>query len=611
MHEDNNFGQAGTAPDAIGAQKAHSPNGGTGAGLVQNKAVGSDDVVSAEAMDRECAGFLLSELGNAERFEKRFGNAFRFCHELGWFAWDGRRWKILTEEMRGTPAAVMRAAFATVRAIKNEAKLVRESGLREPMDPNWSEARKKAHAAENKGRMDFIIDASKNLKYSDKIAEWARSSESKGRIESIPSLAKNFERIVANVDDFDADRMAINCLNGTLRLQRKSEKRTAAEIAAGKSEWHSVWALKLHKHRREDLITKLTRVKYLPNAKAPIFDAFFAKVQPDPIMRRFITQWGGLSMTGDISEQKFAFFYGQGRNGKGTFVEALAWLAGDYAGSLPVESLLENGKRRGDQATPDIARLPGVRLLRISEPSKGVTLNEGLVKMLTGGDPVNARHLNKGIFTFLPEFKITISGNIKPTIKDTTDGIWRRLQLVPWQVTIPLAEIDRQLTEKLQSEAEGIFAGLMQGLLDWRVNGLIEPDEVRMATRIYRDDSDDLGRFLRQCCILGEDLPGRPFRIAKVDLYPIYEAWAKQSGGYLYESRAFTKAMLAKGFVSKSSNGDKWLGIIAGVSAMELNSGNWTALDEKEDENRDEKGDFGAAENDSDLDGYNWAGSGE
>ena len=139
------------------------------------------------------------------------------------------------------------------------------------------------------------------------------------------------------------------------------------------------------------------------------------------------------------------------------------------------------------------------------------------------------------------------------------------------------------------------------------LRGVIEPDAVRMATSVYRDDSDDLGRFLRQCCILGEDLPNRPFRIAKVDLYPIYEAWAKQSGGYAYESRAFTKAMVAKGFVSKSSNGDKWLGIIAGVSAVELNSGNWTALDEKEGENRGGNRDFGTAENDSDLDGYDWS----
>ena len=564
-------------------------------------------VLGDAALDRECARFPLTDLGNAERFVCRYGDSFRFCPELGWFAWDGRRWEILTEEIKAMPAAVMQAVFATVRAIKHEAKLVKLSGIREPAPDHFDAAMKKAHDAQMEGKFDFVIDAAKGLKFSDKIAEWARSSESSGRINAIPAMAKSFERITAAVDDFDADRMAINCLNGTLRLQRKSEKRSTAEIAAGKSEWHSVWALKLDKHNRDDLITKITRVKYRPGAKSPVFDAFFEKVQPDAIMRRFITQWGGLSMTGDISEQKLAFFYGQGRNGKGTFVEALAWLAGDYAGSLPIESLLDNGKRRGDQATPDIARLPGVRLLRVSEPSKGAVLNEGLVKMVTGGDPVDARHLNKGLFTFLPEFKITISGNNKPVIKDTSDGIWRRLQLVPWQVTIPLAEIDRQLTEKLQAEAEGIFAALMRGLVDWRVHGLIEPDEVRMATSVYRDDSDDLGRFLRQCCILGEDMPNRPFRIAKVDLYPIYEAWAKQSGGYAYESRAFTKAMVAKGFVSKSSNGDKWLGIIAGVSAVELNSGNWTALDEREGEKEGENRDFGTAEDDSDLDGYDWS----
>ncbi len=89
-------------------------------------------------------------------------------------------------------------------------------------------------------------------------------------------------------------------------------------------------------------------------------------------MRRFILQWFGLSLTGDIGEQKLAFFYGSGRNGKGTAVEAVAHIAGDYAGSIPIESFLDNGiKRRGDQATPGLARLPGVRSFAPSSRIRG------------------------------------------------------------------------------------------------------------------------------------------------------------------------------------------------------------------------------------------------
>lgn len=519
-------------------------------------------------IDRAAARFPLTDLGNAERFALRYGANFRFCPELGWFRWDNRRWELLSEEKDRLPAPVMQAVFATVRAIKNEAVLVHESGIR---DTDGSDP--EGHA------MDIVIDAKKGVRLSDKIMEWARTSESAAKLGCIATLVKSFDGIVVKVSDFDADRMAINCLNGTLRIEKVRRKRPAADIEGGKSEWHMVWDIVRHDHKREDLITKITRVNYQPKALSPIYDAFFQKLQPDPVMRRFICQWGGLSMTGDIGEQKLAFFYGQGRNGKGTWVETVAHIAGDYAGSLPIESLLDNGKRRGDQATPDIARLPGVRFLRVSEPSKGAVLNEGLVKMVTGGDPVDARHLNKGLFTFLPEFKMLISGNQKPAIRDTSDGIWRRMQLVPWDVQIPVGEVDKRLVEKLQAEGTGIFARLMEGLLDWRINGLIEPEAVRMATSQYRDDSDDLGKFLRECCLLGEDSKARPWRARVTDLYELFEAWANQTGSYVHNSRQFSKAIGAKGFKTLHSNGSWWLGIQAVVYLEDLKAGNWTAAD--------------------------------
>ncbi|MGI9360947.1 MAG: DNA primase family protein [Parasphingorhabdus sp.] len=587
---DNQFNAQPGSPDPEGNQNGNAPDGGAvsgpnrGAGSGQSENKG--EIVrlrppADDELDRRCARFDLTDLGNAERFVNRYAKDFRFCPELGWFRWDSRRWELLSEEKDRMPAPVMQAIFATVRAIKNEAVLVRRSGERK-VAPEHMDAAQKAHFAETHAdRMDFVVDVKKNIPvmYSDKLAEWARSSEAVGKLGAIGNLAKAFAEIVVNVDDFDQDRLAINCLNGTLKLEHVREKRSTDDVAAGKSEWRTTWGLKLHKHRREDLITKITRVKYNRKAKSPVYDAFMAKVQPDPVMARFIAQWGGLSMTGDIGEQKLAFFYGQGRNGKGTWVEAVAWMAGDYAGSLPIESLLDNGKRRGDQATPDIARLPGVRFLRVSEPSKGAVLNEGLVKMVTGGDPVDARHLNKGLFTFLPEFKMTISGNQKPAIRDTSDGIWRRMQLVPWDVQIPREEVDKHLVEKLQAEGAGIFARMMEGLLDWRLNGLIEPEAVRLATSEYRDDSDDLGRFLRECCALGEDSKDRPWRVRLSDLYALFEVWAEQTGSYVFTSRQFSKAMRAKGFKDKHSGGSWWIGINRVVEVDDIKNGTWTAAD--------------------------------
>lgn len=578
----------GQSPDPLGDGSGNAPVG-AGGGDDRNEADArpTSKVVALrpladDALDRACARFPMTDLGNAERFVHRHGKDFRFCAELGWFRWDGRRWALLSEEPRALPPEVMQAVFSTMRAIKNEAKLVRASGER-PEPPSYLTREARAEfEREHAGKMDFVIDYKRNVPvmYSDKLAEWARASEASGKIAAAGALAKSMTAIVAKVEDFDRERMAINVLNGTLRLEQVRRQRAPADIAAGKSRWHMVWAMVLHPHDRDDFITKLADVEYRPKARSPVYEAFLEVVQPKPEMRRFLAQWGGLSLTGFTGEQKMAFFYGGGSNGKGTWVETIARIAGDYAGTIKIASLLDQGKKSGDQATPAIAKLPGVRFLRVSEPSKGAVLDEGLVKELTGEDPVDARHLNKGFFTFFPEFKITISGNNKPVIKDTSDGIWRRMQLVPWEADIPPEKRDKALKDKLLAERDGIFAWLMRGLLDWKKHGLIEPEDVRLATSEYRDDSDTIGRFLRQTCEIGEDTRARPLRVRKGDLFELYQAWCHQTGAYEMAERAFSKEMAAKRFKDKHSNGAWWIGVQPTVELQDIKDGHWTAADE-------------------------------
>jgi phage/plasmid-associated DNA primase len=109
---------------------------------------------------------------------------------------------------------------------------------------------------------------------------------------------------------------------------------------------------------------------------------------------------------------------------------------------------------------------------------------------------------------------------------------------------------------------------------------LIQPDAVKEATSQYRDASDGLGRFLRQCCIMGIDSRAAPFRVRKNELYELFEAWAGQTGAFVLQSRAFTKAMEAKGFEWKTSNGDWWLNIRSAHAVQDVKEGRWTAVDD-------------------------------
>lgn len=560
--------------------------------------------------DLLCARLPLTDLGNAERWRIRFGDDFRFCPEIGWFAWDGRRWKLLSEEKDRIPARVMDSIAVTVRAIRNEAALVAASGYPPQVGLSdkelrqleaWADAEKSSswdmylgavrrqypdretEVAEWLSALDPMDMVLGKKLWSHSIAAWAKTSEGGGKPASMMTWIKGFPSINIGPTEMDADRMAINVLNGTLRLVKKNRKRTDAEKAdwlarhpgEGQApEWISDWQVRKFDHSRDDLISKLAPVKYAPSAKCADYDAFLARVQPDEHMRRFIHQWGGLSLTGDIGEHKLAFFYGGGRNGKGTWVELVAAIAGEYAGSVQFESLADTGgKRRGDQATPDLAELPGVRFLRIAEPSAGVKFDDGLVKQLTGGDPVKARFLNKGFFEFLPSFKITISGNNKPNIRDTSHGFWARMQLVPWAVTIPDDEIDHGLPDRLREQASGVLNRLIEGLLDWRRNGLIVPEAVRMATRKYRDQSDDLGRFLAQCCFVSD--ADDSLRVGAQELFDVFRAWGDATGGATWTMKGLKKAMEDRGFEQKASNGMKWLRVALrpGVTAGAIKEG--------------------------------------
>ena len=584
---------AGEPDDLDGAE----PDSAAGAPLVSD-----GDRIRAPIdpeKDLACCRLEMSKMGLAERWRVRFGQDFRFSPELGWLAWDGKRWKLLSEEQESLPQRVIASVAMTVRAIKNEAALIAASGYptehlsakQEDELTAWAEAFNttsrelylrgdddgaRARWLEDREPMDIVLG--KNSLWSQKLAAWGKTCANSSPKAAIDWI-KGFASIVVEPGAFDTDPLAINVGNGTLRLVQVNRKRPAEDIAAGKSQFHTVWDVRLDEHRREDLITKLAPVDFNRRAKCPGYDAFMARVQPDETMRDFLHQWGGYSLTGDTGEHKLAFFYGEGRNGKGTWVEAIAGFAGDYAGSVGIESLLDTGvKRRGDQATPDMAALTGVRFLRVSEPQVGMKFNDGLLKQLTGGDPLKVRHLNKGFFEFFPDFKLTISGNTRPGVKDVSHGMWARLQLVPWDVVIPEDEIDRRLPETLKKEASGILNRLIEGLLSWRKGGLIVPEKVKEATREYRDASDQLGRFLRDLCEVGDN--ALKVRVRASELWDVFDAWREATGAAEWKRQGFVKAMEDRRFKRITSNGVWWekVQLRPGVTLDGVKAGVWPGI---------------------------------
>lgn len=464
------------------------------------------------SIDVSCAKLPRTDLGNAERFVRRHGKDFLFVSEWGWLAWDGRRWNASEAD-----AILARAVHETIRAIALEADALKDT------------------------RDDILIDPVKRVFLSDKLRGWCLASQSSAHIMAVARLAQSY--LSAKSGDFDADPMAFNVLNGTLRFAKNNEGDYVT----------------FQPHRRDDRMTKLAPVDYDPNATADIYDRFLARVQPDPNMRRHLHAWGGLSMTA-LQVARLAFWYGTGRNGKSTLVDAWAHVLGDYSQTIPIESFLDGGRsRRGGEASPDIASLPGVRCLRTSEPEKGAKLAENLVKLVTGGEPLRARHLNRDFFEFRPTFKLTMQGNYRPEVRGTDEGIWARILLVPWTVMVPAEERDSALPEKIKREASGILNRLLDGLRDYLDCGLSPPEEVLAATADYRDDSDPIGRFLNECTRRHEppppDRPQDERRTGGAEIYRLYVAWAKAYGERPWGAKAFSRGLQDHGVQRVKSSG--------------------------------------------------------
>lgn len=380
-----------------------------------------------------------------------------------------------------------------------------------------------------------LYDEAKRAEFDDqqRICAWARQSQNKGRISAAKDLASSDPKVRKDDSDLDADPFKLTVLNGTFDLEEGS----------------------ICPHKRSDLITRLAPTEFDEQAECPLWEEFLDRVfASDAELISFVQRALGYSLTGNTREQVLFFCYGTGANGKTVFLEVAKSLLGDYALAAAVDTLTQRG---GGSIRNDVARLAGARFVAVGETAKFGRLDESLVKDLTGGDTVTARFLHKEFFDFRPQFKLWMRGNHKPKIEGTDDGIWRRICLIPFKVRIPANERDKQLYNKLLAELPGILAWAVRGCADWQRDGLNPPTVVRQAVRKYRNESDVVGRFLKDTC--RESKSGTA---PAGHLFDLYKEWCSDNGERFEKAQEFKTAMEERGIGRKRrSKGLLYLGI--------------------------------------------------
>lgn len=469
---------------------------------------------SSDPPEKDCSAYPLNDYGNGKRFARHFGEDAIFVGRVGWHVWDGCRWRCDDEIAKGLSPEVrakaqkmgelIAAETAWLRPSKKEKALMVESArlAKRRIDLEEDPSKAVEGGAETEiATIDARVKAIEALLKDHTSLIGRRLTHAKNAGNSGPlsnMLGEAQVMLSRSIEDMDADPLVVNTESGTLRFSTYVDEHDEAWSAEGASPPKRS-KVEFFPHQREQLLTKMMGVAYDPAAIAPRFEAFIEQIQPIPEMRRFLQRWYGLSMTALTGEQKLVFEHGTGGNGKSVLNDVLARLLSDYAATAKIESLTGRNKRGGGDATPDLMPLIGARMVRSSEPEEGERVQEGMIKELTGGEPIMVRALHSDFVTVYPKFKLTISGNHKPDIRGTDDGIWRRLLLVPFSVQIPEEQRDLEMVDKLLTEGPGILNWMIEGLLDYLANGLQEPDMVLEATKKFRQESDPVGAFLTDC----------------------------------------------------------------------------------------------------------------
>lgn len=466
---------------------------------------GTSTTIDASELDR-------TDMGNAKKLVELHGQDMRYVHPWKKFLyWDTNRWR---EDDCGQ--------------IERQAKDVVKQLYLTAGDTCLETAHNLMGSNPERRADELLLKVKLQKKH-------AKLSGSLNRIKAMIALASSEPDIPLEPNQLDSDTMVLNCLNGVVNL------RTVVLI----------------EHHRALLLSKLCPVAYDANAKCPRFLDFLLEVMDgDQDMVDYLQRALGYSFTARDSEHAVFINHGKGANGKTVFMNVILNVLGsDYPMQGSSELLLAS---RSDRHPTEQADLFGKRFISICEIDEGRHLAEARLKQLTGGDKIRARRMHENFWEFDPTHKFWIATNHKPHIRGQDEGIWRRIQLIPWELTIPPGKRDPNLLSKLLEEWVGILSWIVGGARQWLQRRLCPPTKVIEATKEYRCEQDALQAFLDEQCCIGEN-----YRVSSRILFDRFVEHAPQNKNV--SSIDFTRAMKNKGFEKKrsgSSGSNQWHGLM-------------------------------------------------
>jgi putative DNA primase/helicase len=410
-----------------------------------------------------------------------------------------------------------------------------------------------------KDTIEAIFVEAANLSDGEKrdLRKHALKSQSVDRLRAMVKLAESELAVVLPADAFDANPLLLGVSNGVIDL-RSGSFRPAT---------------------REDYIVKRAGVAFDPKAQCPSWRKFLGDITDgDRELIAYLQRVVGYALTGLVREEVMFVLWGTGRNGKSTFRETLHALMGDYA--IGSDAGLLVARRDAGGASPDVARLQGRRFVAINETSENDRLNESRVKFLTSNDKLTARKLYHEPCDFTPTHKTFMATNHKPLVQGADEGLWRRIHLLPFIVTIPVESVEKDFRERrLIPELPGILNWALEGLAAYLKDGLNPPACVVAATDEYRKDMDLIGQWIEERC----DRDAHACTPTSA-LHADYEQWASGEIGWSISTLKFGRNLADRGFKGRKGTGGRRM--VIGLKLKAVAGSNLVSLSERRAERR-------------------------
>jgi len=337
-------------------------------------------------------------------------------------------------------------------------------------------------------------------------------------------LIKQFHAVAhLPTPDTEDQPVLINLKNGTVEIDPKGSE-----------------LVNIRPPKREDFITYQLPFKYDSAASAPRFKAYLDEILPNEKLQQILAEFVGYVFvnTDQLKLEKALILHGPGANGKSVFFDIINALLGDEnVSTYTLESLTnQNGYYR--------AKIANKLVNYGSEIS--TNMHTAMFKQLVSGEPVEARLPYGEPFTLKNYAKLVFNCNELPTDVEHTNAFFRRFMIIPFEVTIPEEDQDKQLSKKIiDSELSGVFNWVLDGLK--RVlaqKGFSQSEVISQRNDKYRKESDSVQMFIDE----REYSESMVSWTALKELYAKYKSYCEADGYYPVAKRKFSKRLEKAGY---------------------------------------------------------------